>query len=124
MKQEKAIMRRGSNNICKGVSNSTRSKLKQTPLITTIKNVPLTAKVNTTWNNVLNKNKVRLHSNYSVHKVLVYVICFKDTSLGTTITSTNKCENTIQVNDPVRTLRFQINELKTKIDVLLPGITF
>lgn len=52
-------MRRVPNNISKGVSNSTRSKLKLTTLTTPLKYVPLTAKVNTTWNNVLNKNKVR-----------------------------------------------------------------
>lgn len=54
MKQEKG---RTFNNISKGVK-STRSKLKQTAISTPIKNAPLTAKVNSTWNNVLNKNKV------------------------------------------------------------------
>lgn len=52
MKQEKG---RKFYNILKSV-NSTRSQ--QTTISTAIKNAPLTAKVNTTWNNVLKKNKV------------------------------------------------------------------
>ncbi|XP_037037658.1 uncharacterized protein LOC119075326 isoform X2 [Bradysia coprophila] len=96
MKQEKG---RTFSIISKGVK-STRSKLKQTAISTPIKNAPLTAKVNSTWNNVLNKNK--------------------DCTIGK-ISAPNKFEIDLAQNDPVNSLRYFLAELKNKIFVLLPG---
>lgn len=59
MKQEKG---RTFNNITKAVK-SAQSKREQKTIVTPIKKPPLTAKVNSTWNNVLNKNKVKKKKN-------------------------------------------------------------
>lgn len=69
MKQEKG---RTFNNFSKGVK-STRSKLKQTTISTSIKNAPQTAKVNSTWNNVLNKNKVNAYC-LCIHTRYPYIL--------------------------------------------------
>lgn len=121
MKHEKG---KTSTNIAKGVT-STRSKLKQTAISTPIKAAPLTAKVNTTWNNVLNKNKVtKFWSLLNQPEKLRFhiLICgLKDCANGK-ISTANKCEIDLAKNDPVNTLRYFLTELKNKIGVLLPGM--
>ncbi len=121
MKQEKG---RTFTSFSKSVK-STRSKLKQTAITTPIKNAPLTAKVNSTWNNVLNKNKVvtlAFNRPKKTHFHYFYgVLNLKGCTIGK-ISNSNKFEINLATNDPMKTLSLLIIELKNKVDTLLPGM--
>ncbi|KAJ6642066.1 hypothetical protein Bhyg_07012, partial [Pseudolycoriella hygida] len=86
----------------KGSTFSTRSKLKQ-PITTPFKQPPLTAKVVSTWNNVLNKNKE-----------------LKECKVGN-LSSSGEWERSVCLDDREKTLRSALIELKTKIGMALPG---